>query len=538
MVVIAAIDCADDANTQHCRDYEIMGYPTIRYFRPYLVNVTNGEEFVRGDDEVSALRHTVITKLESTEKEVMPPKWPDLLLVPDKDALWTDKGKQLLLYWNDPAKRVVLLVIENEASFVGSELILDLKHVPSVTMKRVLDSSAGGAGDHKVAAIQVFAFFRPEEGRQRPSDPKSVPVDATSRRSIFDSVRRYLRTLAIDVPDIFSEHYAPKQPKQKQQQQSAEQLRLVNTVYVDDLNMALRYSLFHEIPLKSTITGDKMAALRQYIGVLNRFYPYDDDTRQFLLTVARELPAYERITGHDFKKLVRNHGHQFENVQRQWVGCKGTDSTLRGYPCGLWTLFHALTVRELKALEQPSQTTTAPEVLPAMAAYIKNFFGCADCAEHFTEMARSISSNVTTPVDSVLWLWRAHNKVNARLAGDGSEDPGFPKVQFPVTSVCPECHHADGSWNELKVLDYLVRMYSNLQRVDYTNAERLRSDEGERRVSSTGSPGWNLGSVDMRTCIGLYVLCACLLTVYTLRFFLKRNSRSNRSSKYEFAMKA
>lgn len=533
--MIAAIDCADDLNTQHCRDYEIMGYPTIRFFRPYTVNVTNGEEFARGDDEVSALRHTVITKLEATEKVAMPPKWPDLLLVPDKDALWTDQGKQLLLFWNDPAKRVVLLVIENESSFAGSELILDLKDVSSVTVKRVLDSSAGGATDPKVASIQVFAFFRPEEGQQRPSVPKSVAIDADNRQSIFDSVRRYLRTLSINVPDIFSEHYAPKQ-KQKQQQ-SEVQLRLVNTVYVDDLNMALHYSLFHEIPLQSNIEGEKMLALRRYIGVLNRFYPFDDVTRQFLLTVARELPNYEHMSGRDFKKLVRNHGNQFENVQRQWVACKGTDSTLRGYPCGLWTLFHTLTVRELKVLQQVGQTTTAPEVLSAMAAYIKNFFGCTDCAEHFTEMAHTIAGNVTTPVDSVLWLWQAHNKVNARLAGDGSEDPGFPKVQFPVGTLCPECRHVDGSWNELKVVNYLERMYGNLQRVDYTNAEPLQSDEGERKVSA-GSTGWNLGLVDMRTCIGLYVLCACLLTVYTLRFFIKRNPRSNRSSKYEFTMKA
>lgn len=534
-MVIAAIDCADDLNTQHCRDYEIMGYPTIRYFRPHTNNLTNGEEFVRGDDEVGALRRTVITKLESTEKAAMPPNWPDLLLVPDKDALWTDRGKQLLLFWNDPATRVVLLVIENEASFAGSELILDLKHVRSVTVKRVLDSSAGRTAERKVASIQVFAFFRPEENQQ-PSPPKSVAIDATNRQSIFDTVRRYLRTLDIDVPDIFSEHYAPERPKLKPQQ-TEDQLRLVNRAYVDDLNMALRYSLFHEIPLQSSITGDKMAALRRYLAVLNRFYPSDDVTRQFLQTITSELLAFERITGSDFKKMVRNNGNQFENVPRQWVACKGTDSTYRGYPCGLWTLFHTMTVRELVALQQPGQPVIAPEVLHAMAAYIKNFFGCADCAEHFTEMARTIAGNVTTPVDSVLWLWRAHNKVNARLAGDGSEDPGFPKVQFPVSALCPDCHHADGTWNEMKVLDYLVRMYSNLQRVDYTNtySAALHSEEGK---VAAGSTGWNLGLVDMRTCIGLYVLCACLLTVYTLRFFVKRSPRTNRSSKYEFAMKA
>lgn len=530
-MVIAAIDCADDLNTQHCRDYEIMGYPTIRYFGPRTANVTNGEEFARGDDEVGSLRHTVVTKLEATEKATTaPPHWPDLLLVPDKDALWRDQGKQLLLLWNDPAKRLVLLVIENEASFAGSELILDLKEAGSVSVKRVLDSSAGrsAAGDAPAASVQVFAFARPEPGDQRPAPPKAVPVEPATRETMFGSVRRYLRSLGVDVPDVFAQHYAPVE-RQRRPPQSAEQLRLANSVYADDLAAALRYSLFHEVPLQSSIAGEKMAALAKYVAALNKYYPADAVAGDLLLNVARELPAYERISGRDFKKMARTYGAQLESAPRQWVACQGSDSTLRGYPCGLWTLFHTLTVRELVALQRLEQRTQ-PQALNAMAAYIKNFFGCADCAQHFTEMARTIAGNVSTPVDSVLWLWRAHNKVNSRLAGDGSEDPAFPKVQFPVRAVCPECYHADGSWNELKVLDYLVRMYSNPQQAG--QPQRLRGEE-----RATSGSGWNLG-LDVRACVGLYVLCACLLTVYTLRFFIKRNPRTSRPNKYEFSMKA
>lgn len=28
-----------------------------------------------------------------------------------------------------------------------------------------------------------------------------------------------------------------------------------------------------------------------------------------------------------------------------WVGCQGSESHFRGYPCGLWTVFHLLTVQ-------------------------------------------------------------------------------------------------------------------------------------------------------------------------------------------------
>lgn len=28
----------------------------------------------------------------------------------------------------------------------------------------------------------------------------------------------------------------------------------------------------------------------------------------------------------------------------EWVGCAGSEPRFRGYPCGMWTLFHTLTV--------------------------------------------------------------------------------------------------------------------------------------------------------------------------------------------------
>ena len=32
VVVVAGIDCADDNNTATCREFEIMGYPTLKLF--------------------------------------------------------------------------------------------------------------------------------------------------------------------------------------------------------------------------------------------------------------------------------------------------------------------------------------------------------------------------------------------------------------------------------------------------------------------------------------------------------------------------
>lgn len=68
--------------------------------------------------------------------------------------------------------------------------------------------------------------------------------------------------------------------------------------------------------------------------------------------------------------------------------------------------------------------------------------------------------------DAVLWLWRGHNKVNKRLKGEASEDPHFPKQQFPPPSICPECHGPNG-FDEQKVLQFLLRYFSDVRIDNY-----------------------------------------------------------------------
>jgi len=109
--------------------------------------------------------------------------------------------------------------------------------------------------------------------------------------------------------------------------------------------------------------------------------------------------------------------------------------------------------------------------LAGVAAYVKHFFQCSECAAHFTDMASGAdAAAVATRSDAVLWAWRAHNRVNARLAateaatpGDG--DPAHPKAPWPPRALCPGCSApAPGpsgvpQWNEAAVADFLVRWY-------------------------------------------------------------------------------
>ena len=81
----------------------------------------------------------------------------------------------------------------------------------------------------------------------------------------------------------------------------------------------------------------------------------------------------------------------------------------------LWLLFHSLLVS--------APPDAAAAVLASIRGYVEHFFGCADCAAHFLALTAAADDPMPPPsadgAAAVLWLWRAHNKVNLRLNATG-----------------------------------------------------------------------------------------------------------------------
>jgi hypothetical protein len=107
------------------------------------------------------------------------------------------------------------------------------------------------------------------------------------------------------------------------------------------------------------------------------------------------------------------------------------------------------------------------QVLAAMVSYIKHFFSCRECAEHFVAATRGgadFSAVLTSYDAAVLYLWGKHNEVNRRLAAeDLNEDPMYPKEDFPSAVFCPPCVSGDGlGFAREEVLDFLADFYGSL----------------------------------------------------------------------------
>jgi thiol oxidase len=168
-----------------------------------------------------------------------------------------------------------------------------------------------------------------------------------------------------------------------------------------------------------------------------------------------------------------------------WERCRGSVSGARGYTCGLWVVWHACAARlaaaEEAVVEDVSSSSEAAAAAAAAAAppphlllsealrrFAAALFRCRECAAHFSRMLRegvpaeglpplqeavesaSSGGGSSSTKAAALWLWRAHDAANRRLARDearrrgeggwtASGDPSRPKRAWPSARQCPDC---------------------------------------------------------------------------------------------------
>ena len=88
--------------------------------------------------------------------------------------------------------------------------------------------------------------------------------------------------------------------------------------------------------------------------------------------------------------------------------------------------------------------------------------------------------------DVFYYLWRAHNLVNARLKGRETEDPQFPKYQFPPRFLCPNCRAGNGTgadFDEVAVKEFLLGFYSQIRPIGGGAAQH--DENGNKTVEET-----------------------------------------------------
>lgn len=549
IIHVSAMDCADDANNGLCRAMEIMRYPTLTYFPPHYRNESNnlGIEIVHGPRTVGVPHLFELLANSSTVAH----SWPNLQPI---DATSID---QLFASLPNHVQYIFIAFDPENDSTVARDIqkvALDLRKTKQAQIRHL--GSPMVATDLALNS-QLSAVYVGIKATKKIELLKQLTD--LNRDSVRLVVEDYLKSKGIEVV-IDMDQYAsstsvnPIQPPQSEvSKQSLEIIQFVKShpamVFQSDLESAIRYSIFHELVKYNDMNDEQISAMKGYISVLNKYSPLSDNGQRFLDALNTYVKSRVRLNGKELSNVVKELEAKYHPVfsSSQWIGCRPSVAGRRGLSCGLWQLFHYLTV----SATNYEKSDEPLEVLRAIHGFVKHFFGCTHCSQHFQEMAEKNGIwKVMTKDEAVLWLWSAHNEVNRRLAGDQTEDPAFPKIQYPSQEICPQCYkqivstqsgggtnsHNAPHWDNGEVLYYLRNMFSllNLSRYGVDDEsilpETLASVHSSKlQMVSSGSSGSGGGGgifseFDVRMGISLYAFCM-LIIVVAVKLFLQRGYR-------------
>lgn len=504
IVRLEVVDCSVEENIEICRLFEIMAYPSIRYLHEnYVKGNANIGDKIRAVDTAEKLKMHLLSKMQSEQLAGRMSLAPPLGIASyaSYSAAVRDVPRDI---------DYIFLIFEYANSTIGTEIALDINDYEHVRVKRLLDNSALS----EVAGVSrypsVIAYTQ-QTAESTPLTPASV-----DKRDIFKAIKAFLSSKNYKFPVRATVDEEVNNDDLDYNQLSDPK---PDTVYYSDLEKTIKISLHTEVSRYKTLDGEPLQALLNYLKVLIKSFPARANLKEYLIELHETLSENTEWNGNDVYEMVKRleaaHAPVYTS-NSEYIACKGSQQKFRGYTCGLWTLYHTLTVNAA-TLNKPAD---GPQVLQAMHGYVKNFFGCTECAKHFQAMAtRNRLFDVKENDKAILWLWISHNEVNLRLAGDITEDPEHPKIQFPSAVNCPECRLARGAWNLPAVYQYLQKVYgaANIQ--------------GTRRARSEATVTSPFSNLDIGMLSFLYILSFIIL-ILVIKYFLTKRFYRNRYYKH------
>jgi len=266
-----------------------------------------------------------------------------------------------------------------------------------------------------------------------------------------------------------------------QQLEQAKYKRTKQNVF-DDAHLSLVFALKNGVymsngPLTSNTTR---LALKGWLDLLKMALPPTWNVQQLVKGV---LDEFDTVCLSE-KHLVDVVDKYPAPPQKIWSESCTKGQAGMGYTCGLWQLFHIVTIgvvewnMMISSDDNYELVINTEEAATTIRNFVENFFGCEVCRLNFLHAFDSCAHNRCTrlkPDSSTLddwlqlpvWLFETHNSVNVRLLKEKYErdNLGVPsrhdemQKEWPLRSDCPTCWNAEGGWNDLTIYKLLRTEY-------------------------------------------------------------------------------
>lgn len=208
----------------------------------------------------------------------------------------------------------------------------------------------------------------------------------------------------------------------------------------------------------------------------------------------------------------------------------GKSKFAREYPCGIWKMAHVMVVNEY--IKDSPRKDVKHIVLHSLHQYMLQFYACSTCGNRISDVSNEFRLNLDEHLldqsDSVLLLWKIHNRVSKRL--ESELRPGSPaKVQFPSEALCPKCRHSQRqqssdlystpNWLDKQVLNFLVHYYRPQSIILNTNSTDSSSSIGSSASNflslfGLSSPQTSAAAARETTLWQLLLTVSCLIGAY------------------------
>jgi hypothetical protein len=251
------------------------------------------------------------------------------------------------------------------------------------------------------------------------------------------------------------------------------------------LSFALRSSIFMTNDALSTQQSN---VFHDWLTILSQTLPQSETHNNHSLKEA--LGAVLALKS-DFEYVVQSGdnllgiletSHEKGLGSEQWTSICSKGEAGAGYTCGLWQLFHLVTVGLVHYnMDHQDDALTETNMLSTMHTadtirnYIEHFFTCDECRLNFVQMyeecrferCNRLSTNPSSSIEDwkqlSLWLWEVHNDVNVRLLHETKDgevtETEEEEVKWPSKQDCPLCWYEGGGWNDDVVFRYLDSFY-------------------------------------------------------------------------------
>ncbi|GKY94250.1 hypothetical protein MPSEU_000390800 [Mayamaea pseudoterrestris] len=260
------------------------------------------------------------------------------------------------------------------------------------------------------------------------------------------------------------------------------------------LDFALRNGVFMDSA--GPLTNTTQTHLKEWLDLLHITMPPSWQIQKLIKAL---LDNFENIVQSEsnLESVLQLH----PPPRKKWSPACTHGDPVAGYTCGLWELFHLVTVGVVEynmmiSTDDGELVIHTEDAALKIRNFVESFFGCEVCRVNFITAFDQCSLNRCTRLSHAtysdtewmqlpVWLWETHNAVNVRLLQEQAQRENWkpqPKDEiekrWPSRQSCPKCWDEHGGWDDETMYKFLRLEYWPEDEL----SERYRNELGLNEV--------------------------------------------------------